>query len=85
MFSEKKHIRDSTEFDVFKLPDNHHEFLLLLITDLPPSSVSDLIARGVSVIFMLQRECRFLLSPMWVTWRMIVPSHFRGSLALHWC
>lgn len=85
MLSEKRHIRDSTEFDVFKLPDNHHEFLLLLITDLPPSSVSDLIAHGVSVIFMLQRECCFLLSPTWVTWRMIVPSHFRGSLALHWC
>lgn len=34
MLSEKRHVRDNTEFDVFKLPDNHHEFLLLLVTDL---------------------------------------------------
>lgn len=64
MLSEKRHIRDNTEFDAFKLPDKHHEFLLLLITDLPPSSVSHSIDHGVSVMFMLQRECHFLLSPM---------------------
>lgn len=85
VLSEKRHIRYNTEFDVFKLPDTHLEFLLLLITDLPPSSISPLVDHGVSMIFVLQRECHFLLSPMRVTWRMMIPSHFRGSLALHWC
>lgn len=64
VLSEKRHIRDNTEFDVFKLPDSHHEFLLLLITDLPPSSISRVIDHGVSMTFMLQRECHFLLSPV---------------------
>lgn len=56
MLSEKRHIRENNEFDVFRLPANHGEFLLLLITDLPPSSVSHLIDHGVSMMFMLQRE-----------------------------
>lgn len=51
MLSEKRQFRDnSVEFDVFKLPDNHHEFLLFLITVLP-SSVSHLIDPGVSMVY----------------------------------
>lgn len=51
MLSKKRQFRDnSVEFDVFKLPDNHHEFLLFLITVLP-SSVSHLIDPGVSMVY----------------------------------
>lgn len=81
ILQEKSHARQNTDFNVFKSPDKHHEFLLLLITNLSPSSICHLTDCVMCLLFTLQSECCFLLPHMLVTWSMIVPSHFRASLA----